>query len=171
MYFDKARGRILLKDGNSVVSSLGYAQRILNGENVEGVKVASDRHSELYDKMNNADISIEIEDIHPTPDNQHTEEELNRLVELLTESARYSDNQKFVERLAVELDFFRRTYNIKFILKVIEVINNFKENDVLWGVGRGSSCASLVAYVLYINDINPVEYNIPFKELSKEDDS
>lgn len=171
MYFDKARGRVLLRDGTSVVSSLGFAERILAGKSVEGLRVAEDRHSRIYDAINNTNTSIELDDVHPTPDNQHTDEEIETLVNLILESDRYEpDNEDHLERIALELDFFIRTYNIKFILRVHDVIKRFEDENVLWGVGRGSSCASLVAYVLHINDINPLIFNIPFKELSKEED-
>lgn len=170
MYLDKGRGRVLMKDGTTVVSSVGYTKMILEGKDTTGIKVASDRHSELYDSINNTDISVELEDVHPTPDNQHTPEEYEELIDKVMTSSRFVEDGKYIDRLSQELDFFERTYNVKFLLKVIEVIEKFKQDNVLWGVGRGSSCASLVAYVLYINDIDPIKYNIPFKELSKEEE-
>jgi DNA polymerase III alpha subunit len=55
----------------------------------------------------------------------------------------------------------------QFVRCLLYVTHRFKEDGVLWGVGRGSSCASLIMYLLGINKVDPVKYNIPAEEFFK----
>jgi len=48
------------------------------------------------------------------------------------------------------------------------IVDTFRKNKVVWGVGRGSSCASLVLYLIGLHKIDPVRYNIPMKEFYKD---
>ena len=39
-----------------------------------------------------------------------------------------------------------------------------KENKIVWGVGRGSSVASYVLYLLGIHKIDSIQYRLDWKE-------
>lgn len=169
MYQDKKNKRILLKDGTSVLSAFGYAKNIVVGNEMEElVKVAECFDSLMYDKLNRTDMSHPMNDVNPEPeDHSHTDDELTSLYEMAISSSRFDDSNE--QRLLVELDYFDRTKNIRFILKCVDLIEKFRQDKIVWGVGRGSACASYLCYVLYIHDIDPIRFSIPFKELSKED--
>jgi hypothetical protein len=47
---------------------------------------------------------------------------------------------------------------------LIYAVDKFKESDTVWGVGRGSSCASLVLYLIGLHKVDPVRFNIPLTE-------
>lgn len=47
---------------------------------------------------------------------------------------------------------------------LIFVIDQLKLNKQLWGVGRGSSCASLVLHLIGVHEVDPVKYDIPMEE-------
>lgn len=47
---------------------------------------------------------------------------------------------------------------------LVYVIHKFRELNVVWGVGRGSSCASLVLYIMGLHKVDPVKYNIDMME-------
>jgi DNA polymerase III alpha subunit len=42
-----------------------------------------------------------------------------------------------------------------------------RKNNILWGVGRGSSVASFVLYLIGIHRINSLFYNLPIEEFLK----
>ena len=48
------------------------------------------------------------------------------------------------------------------------LIDKFRNDGIVWGVGRGSSCASYVLFLLFVNDVDPVRFGINFSEMSKE---
>lgn len=172
MYTDRKNGRVLLRNGVSMVDSFSLAKKILEGDNgdIENFSVLEDFHSNTYDFLNKTKISNKCEEFFPTPtdQHQHTEAEFEFLYELLINSDRFDDSNEMNERIEIELEFFERTNNILFIIHCVELLAKFKEDGIIWGVGRGSSCASLVFYLLEITDINPLLFNIKFSELSKE---
>lgn len=55
--------------------------------------------------------------------------------------------------------------NLENLFKsLIYVVDSFRKNNIVWGVGRGSSCASLILFLIGIHVIDPVKYNIPLEE-------
>lgn len=162
------KDRLLSKSGTSIVDDDRAAQMIVeHGCLKDGYKVHCSKDSKNYELIYGEDIIFnEFEEDIEEPIIEHTEDHVDCLVNLLEKSDRY--NEKYVGRVIEELEFFSRTNNIKFLLALNDLILEFKNDGVVWGVGRGSSVSSYVLYCLYIHDINPLEYDIPFKELSKE---
>jgi DNA polymerase III alpha subunit len=67
-------------------------------------------------------------------------------------------------RLEAELnEIYTRDLQILF-KSIIFVVDKFKSTDTLWGVGRGSSCASLILFLIGLHKVDPVKYNIPMSE-------
>lgn len=73
----------------------------------------------------------------------------------------------YQQRLAEELGEMEHRGMFDFIRSLIYVTDQFRARDVVWGVGRGSSCASLVLFVLGVNKVDPVKYDIPIEEFLK----
>jgi len=73
----------------------------------------------------------------------------------------------YIERLSWELKKMDEKNMHQFVRCLLYVTHQFKEKGVLWGVGRGSSCASLIMYLLGINKVDPVKYGIPAEEFFK----
>ena len=48
------------------------------------------------------------------------------------------------------------------------LVDVMRKNNIVWGVGRGSSVASFVLYKIGIHRINSVEYDLPIEEFFKE---
>lgn len=165
MIYDKKRNRILLRNGESVVSPDEYVRRTLKGDNTETLGVIPSEDSTIYDFLYNENTTTEIEDIDVFPRNDVGEEDVAYVISRVFDSPRWEDNMQ--ERVEREMMFFDSTGNYGFLLRCINLIDRFKEDGVVWGVGRGSSCASLVMYLIEVNDINPLTFDIPFSEFSK----
>lgn len=67
------------------------------------------------------------------------------------------------ERLQVELDVIIQMGFPGYFLIVADFIQWAKNNGVPVGPGRGSGAGSLVAYVLKITDLDPLEYDLLFE--------
>lgn len=76
---------------------------------------------------------------------------------------------EYQERIVEELRIMNEREMYPFIRCMLYIIDIFRKNNIVWGVGRGSSCASLVLYVLGINKIDPVKYDISMNEFFKEE--
>ena len=75
-----------------------------------------------------------------------------------------SHSTPYAERLNAELQeiHFRGLDNL--FKTLIYVVDTFKKNGTVWGVGRGSSCASLVLFLMGLHKVDPILYNIPMQE-------
>ncbi len=69
----------------------------------------------------------------------------------------------FYDRLQLELDVINQMGFPGYFLIVADFIRWARENDIPVGPGRGSGAGSLVAYALWITDIEPLEYELLFE--------
>lgn len=67
------------------------------------------------------------------------------------------------ERLSHELNIIKEMGFSDYFLIVWDFISFAKQNDILVGPGRGSSSSSIVAYVLDITEVDPLEHNLLFE--------
>ncbi len=67
------------------------------------------------------------------------------------------------QRLDFELDIILKMGFPGYFLIVMDFIQWAKDNDIPVGPGRGSGAGSLVAYVLKITDLDPLEYDLLFE--------
>ena len=86
---------------------------------------------------------------------------------------RYGDRAKvdtqFRQRLDYELSVLEKTGFVSYILIVWDFIHFAKERSIPVGPGRGSAAGSLVAYVLGITDIDPLQYGLIFERFLNPD--
>jgi DNA polymerase III alpha subunit len=57
-------------------------------------------------------------------------------------------------------------FDLLFYLKYL--VDTMRANNIVWGVGRGSSVASYVLYLIGIHKINSIKYNLDIHEFLKE---
>lgn len=69
----------------------------------------------------------------------------------------------YQQRLDFELQIINQMGFSGYFLIVMEFIQWAKDNDIPVGPGRGSGAGSLVAYVLKITDIDPLQYDLLFE--------
>lgn len=83
----------------------------------------------------------------------------------LTERDLVSDD--YVIRLSEELMQIEHKKMTNFFKCLIWVTDTLRKHDLVWGLGRGSSCASLVLFLLGVNKVDPIKYDIPMEEFYK----
>src|SRR3989339_942315 len=98
-----------------------------------------------------------------TPNNMSPEEHLKVLVNERKSRTAIYDKKVTEERLDYELDIITKKGYATYFLMVQDFVNWAKNRGIAVGPGRGSVAGSLVAYVLRITDINPLEHNLPFE--------
>lgn len=72
--------------------------------------------------------------------------------------------EEYVDRLSCELSKMEEKGMLDFCRCLLWVADVLRKNGVVWGLGRGSSCASLVFFLLGVNKVDPVKYGIPLDE-------
>jgi DNA polymerase III alpha subunit len=54
------------------------------------------------------------------------------------------------------------------VLKTMKyIVDTLRKNNVVWGVGRGSSIASYALFLIGIHKIDSIKYDIPITEFFK----
>ena len=163
--------RILLETGISIIDSEEASRRIfLNGDIPDHFVVDADEDElENYKKKYRVDLSVHDEDLAPpAPRKNPTQEEVDGLLSDIALSSRMISGVEYQTRIDEELEWFEKSNNMHVLVNVNNLLKRFREDGTIWGVGRGSSCASLTFYLLGVHDIDPVKYDIPFYEMSKE---
>ncbi|MER2006130.1 MAG: DNA polymerase III subunit alpha [Psychrobacillus sp.] len=70
---------------------------------------------------------------------------------------------EYMERLDYEISVINGMGFASYFLMVSDFINFCRKEGILTGPGRGSSASSLVAYSLYITNVDPLMYNLLFE--------
>ena len=72
------------------------------------------------------------------------------------------------QRVVQELRLFAKHDMIPMLKTMKYVVDTLRANNIVWGVGRGSSVASYVLHIIGVHKIDSVKYNIPIEEFFKE---
>lgn len=80
-----------------------------------------------------------------------------------------TDATPYQERLTHELEVIDRMGFDDYFLIVWDVMQFTKRAGITTGPGRGSAAGSLVAYVLGITDVDPLQYNLLFERFLNEE--
>ena len=73
-----------------------------------------------------------------------------------------NDEEKI--RVQMEYDLFEKKDFIRVLQFLIYFIDTLRANNIVWGVGRGSSVASFCLFLIGVHKINPMLYNLDITE-------
>lgn len=70
----------------------------------------------------------------------------------------------YIQTLVEEIQEYQQRNMINLCKFLIYLMDTCQQNDIVTGVGRGSSVASLVLYLIGVHHIDPIKYNLDYKE-------
>jgi DNA polymerase III subunit alpha len=100
---------------------------------------------------------------YPTGDGQPAEKYLEMLCQKGLKERFVAPTQEHFERLSYELSVINSMKFSNYFLIVWDFMRYARENGILTGPGRGSAAGSIVAYVLYITDVDPLSHQLLFE--------
>ena len=71
---------------------------------------------------------------------------------------------KEIARCAEELIEFKKRDMNNLLRYMIYLVDFMRENNIVWGVGRGSSVASYVLYLIGVHKIDSIQYGLDWHE-------
>jgi DNA polymerase III alpha subunit len=86
----------------------------------------------------------------------------------VTKNPQYDKND-IVQRVVTELESFAKLNMLGMIKVIIYLIDTLKKENLVWGVGRGSSCASFVLFLLELHKVDCIKYDVPLEEFFREE--
>lgn len=137
-------------------SIVQYNQSVLiNADSIPELKLLEDSTDvslKVFDESNQCNWFI--------PDNY-----CPNLIEMLYDMCK-TDAQK--NRVTKELELFiqHNMFDLLFYLKYL--VDTMRENKIVWGVGRGSSVASYILYLIGVHKIDSIKYDLDIHEFLKE---
>jgi DNA polymerase III alpha subunit len=72
--------------------------------------------------------------------------------------------KEYADRLINEWKEIQKREMEPLIKTLIYIVDKFKESKTVWGVGRGSSCASLALFLIGLHKVDPIKFGIPMTE-------
>ncbi|PFG14215.1 DNA polymerase III subunit alpha [Bacillus sp. es.036] len=101
--------------------------------------------------------------LYPVPDGVTAFDYLKKICfDNLSERYSYQD-ERVTERLDYELSIINKMGFNDYFLIVWDFMKYAHEHQMITGPGRGSAAGSLVAYLLHITDVDPIEHNLLFE--------
>ena len=79
----------------------------------------------------------------------------------------YNLSKEQWRRVDLELEEFEQRGLTDLLRFLVYFIDTVRTNNVIYGVGRGSSIASYVLYLLKVHRIDSFKYNLDIKEFLK----
>jgi DNA polymerase III alpha subunit len=67
-------------------------------------------------------------------------------------------------RVQMEYKLFEQKEFVKVLQFLMYFVDTLRENNMVWGVGRGSSVASFCLFLIGVHKINPLLYNLDITE-------
>lgn len=171
------KDRVLWFDGTNQVTPDRVPGLLLDGVPVNRI-VVTELDEDLIQFNNLADegfqtSKVKLDQIDMTWDIPKKYREINLKPYLLTRLAEFwikrpEDKVKYSERLVKELEEIQLRGMEMLIKTLIYIIDELKASNTVWGVGRGSSCASLVLFLIGLHKVDPIRFNIPLTEFFHE---
>ena len=75
-----------------------------------------------------------------------------------------NDENWDINRVIEEYKAFSDLNMIPMLRYLIYLVDVMRENNVVWGVGRGSSVASYVLYLIGIHKVDSIKHNLDYRE-------
>lgn len=71
------------------------------------------------------------------------------------------------DRVNLEMDLFEERDLIPLLQLMMFLVDHFRANKIVWGVGRGSSVASYVLFLIGVHKIDPIKYGLDVHDFLK----
>jgi len=89
------------------------------------------------------------------------------IVKLIPHVKDQSDKLARLKRVEEELALFRTRNLLPVLQLLIYIVDTMRTNNLVWGVGRGSSVASYCLYLIGVHKIDSVKYDLDIREFLK----
>ena len=72
--------------------------------------------------------------------------------------------QEQTSRVHAELEEFKQRNMLPMLNFLVYMVSELKHNNILWGVGRGSSVSSYILYLIGVHKVDSLKYELDYKE-------
>ena len=77
------------------------------------------------------------------------------------------DNESKLQRVGQELLLYQERSLFDLLRYLKYFVDTMRQNKVVWGLGRGSSVASYVLYIIGVHKVDSIYFDLPIEEFLK----
>ena len=146
------------KFGEIVYNIEDVVDLIMSEQNVSGITV--DSTVKLDDVMPESDISLSVDEYDLANQHNWLMPEEYKQIDIAQHVIDCCKTDAEIQRAGEELLLYHDR-NLFDLLKYLKyLVDTMKTNNIIWGVGRGSSVASYVLYLLGVHRVDSMYYDL-----------
>jgi DNA polymerase III alpha subunit len=166
--------------GRTIVRADSVIDLIMKGIDLTTVVVEDSpiiqAYNEWCSKFDKTDYIINLpEKIEHSPEKEHSDRASTWFI---SSDIQQIDVRKFLleeicendvcrDRVNLEMDLFEELSLVPLLQLMMFLVDHFRSNKVVWGVGRGSSVASYVLFLIGVHKIDPILYGLDVHDFLK----
>ena len=167
--------RIILDDGTVVCNDRSIIEILYQDKSIDNLCAEESTDVKLYNAANSL-LDGSYTPIDTVIDNKYGEQQWDQYWLTPKEYLLIDLNEYFLnkcntdierDRVKLELELFESHDMISVARHLIYLVDHWRSNNIVWGVGRGSSVSSFLLYLIGINRINPLGYDLDISEFLK----
>lgn len=171
----KLTNRNIFDDGTVICEDFAVIEALYADKNIDIITAEPSYDIELYNKSDQF-LDTHFGEIKTATEPQYlnvnwfeywTTPEPYALMDIETYIFDRCKTEKEVARVQEELVLFEERHMYPVLKHLVYLTDHWRTNNILWGVGRGSSVGSFVLYLIGINRINPLEFDLGIEEFLK----
>ncbi len=159
--------RVILSNGLVIFTDQGLLQLARDGLSLDGLKALPSPEVEKFNLFSDEQINTCFEMDESRWSEWNTPVEFKEM-DIHSYLRALVDDPVYQGRLELELKLFEERNMLSLVKHACYLIDYMKKNGFIWGVGRGSSAASLIFYLIGLHRIDPILHDIPLNEFIKD---
>jgi len=164
--------RILWYDGDSTIEESHVINMLTDGVSTGGLFVSElSNDIKQYNSLVKGDAKITVKsEIHLDPikwiiPKKYMDlDPIEYVTKVMETTPNLDDKLARLERVYQETILYEDMELIEMLRVLIYIINTLQTNNVVWGVGRGSSVSSYILYLIGVHDVDSYAYDLPIED-------
>ena len=165
--------------GQAILSSNDMLDLLLQGKNIGHLNVIRDEEIELYEKYQDSilkqktvfldapDESLSFDEFHLKTANKWIFPDEYKTLDVYSWLIAKCKSQVEIDRVKTEFDLYKDRDLVMLLRLFIFLIDYFRKNKFIWGVGRGSSVNSYILFLIGVHRVNSIKYDLPITDYLK----
>ena len=167
------------KYGQAILTSDSLRELLLQGKNISHLNVITDEDILLYNTyqaellrdtitfLDRPDESISCEEFHNKCANEWVFPIIYQQIDVLQWLLDKCKTQQQSDRVREEYKIYEEKDLVMLLRLFIYVISYMRENNFIWGVGRGSSVSSYILYLIGVHRVDSLKYSLSITDYLK----
>lgn len=167
------------KYGQAILSSDNLRNLILQGKSISHLNIIQDSETELFQQYQSELLSetitfldapeelLSFEEFHENCAKEWVFPVIYQQINVKTWLLDKCKTQNEVDRVNEEYKLFEERNLIMLLRLFIFLVNYMRENELIWGIGRGSAVSSFCLYLIGIHRVDSLKYDLNIKDFLK----